>query len=337
VTMLGHIRVVDLTCDLGGYAGVVLAELGAAVVQVEWQAPGGDAAERAMDRRGKKVAAIALDDPELERLVAEADIVLRGPETQGLELRGRHPRLIDVAILPFEPDGANASRPASDLTLMGRSGLVAIGGDPDRAPLTLPGRQAWALAGIQGAIAALTALQARAASGQGQGVIVSAYRSAVLANYREPLTWGWTGRVGARTGNLLVRGKSGVRQIWQAADGHVTWALVDNPPMMRAFVAQMGDMAGELAAVDWDAILVADTAQETLQRWERLVAAWLATRPRAELTGLSNRHGMGLSAIDSVTDVLASDHLAARGLWRDDAIDGRRVRVPGPLFGWSAA
>jgi len=333
--MLGHLKVIDLTCGLGAYAGVMLAELGAQVTLAEWQPPVGDAAETAMDRRGKHVVPLALDSAELRALVAEADIVLRGPEAFGADI-GTHDALIDVAILAFEPGRGNEHRLATDLTLMARSGLVAIGGDPDRAPLTMPGRQAWALAGIQGAIAALTALHARAADGRGQTVQVYAYRAAVLANYREPLTWGWTGRIGSRTGNLLVRGKSGVRQIWQAADGHVTWALVDNPPMMRAFVGQMGDMAGELAEVDWENILVADMPQEVLQRWERLVAAWLATMPRADLTRRSNAHGMGLSAIDEVPDVLASPHLAARGLWRDAEIDGHTVRVPGPLFARTA-
>ncbi|MES2441330.1 MAG: CoA transferase [Pseudomonadota bacterium] len=329
--MLAHLKVVDLTVDLGSYAGVMLAELGADVLLAEWRAPIGDAAEVAMARRGKRVRALALDDPELAALIDEADIVLRGPETFPGSTT-RNPKLIDVAILPFDAGRANEARPATDLTLMARSGLLTIGGDPDRAPLALPGRQAWALAGIQGAIAALTALHARAASGRGQIVTVSAHRSAVLANYREPLTYEWTGRVGNRTGNLLVRGKSGVRQVWSAADGHVTWALVDNPPMMRAIVAQMGGMAGALAEVDWEAILVADMPQEVLQGWEALVGAWLATKSRAELTALSNKHGMGLSAISEPADVIASAHLNARGLWRDAVVDGHEVRVPGPLF-----
>ena len=338
MTMLGHIKVVDLTRDLGAYAGVLLAELGADVAQVEQGGPL-DPAELVMARRGKRDAGFAIDDPALPALIDDADIVLRGPEDlpkalAPAALAARNPRLIDVAIHPFEVDGPNAARPATDLTLMARSGLVAIGGDPDRAPLNMPGRQAWALAGIQGAIAALVALNARAASSVGEQVVVSAYRSAVLANYREPLTWGWVGKVGVRTGNLLVRGKSGVQQVWRCADGFVTWALVDNQPMMRSTVARMAEdgMAGALADIDWDAILVADVPRETLIEWEAIVAAWLATKTRAELTALSNRHGMGLSAIDAPADVLASDHLAARGLWREVEVNGRSVRVPGPLF-----
>lgn len=330
--MLKHIRIVDLTRDLGAYAGALLARLGATVVTAG--AGERDPSELAMDQHGKRVA-----DGSLLDLVDAADIVFRGPERCAPELSpealaARNPRLIDIAILPFDKGGANQDRPATDLTIMARSGLMTIVGDPGMPPLTLPGRQAWALAGIQGAIAALVALNARAADGQGQQAWVSAYRSAVLANYREPLTWEWVGKVGTRTGNLLIRGKSGVRQVWAAQDGWVTWALVDNQPMMRATVARMAedDMAGELADVDWDATLVADMPQDILQRWEKTVEAWLATKDRATLTRLSNKHGMGLSAISEVADVLASDHLVARGLWEETQVEGKTVKIPGPLF-----
>lgn len=337
--MLGHIRVIDLTSDLGGYAGALLARLGADVTQIGLPLAGGDPGEAEMALHGKRIADMALDDPALIRLIADADVLFRGNESLPAALSPEalaalNPALIDVAIVPFDADGTNAGRPATDLTLMARSGLMTIIGDPDRPPLTLPGRQAWALAGIQGAIAALVALNARAADGMGQQASVSAYRSTVLANYREPLMWDWAGRVGNRTGNLLVRGKSGVRQVWECADGYVTWAFVDNQPMMRSVVARMTEdgMAGTLADVDWDSILVADTPRETLIGWEDLVVAWLATKTKAQLTELSNRYGMGLSAISSVEEVLASQHLAARGLWQDAEVAGRTVRVPGPMF-----
>jgi len=342
--MLRHIRVVDLTSDLGGYAGALLARLGADVAHIGRLPANLDPGEAEMGIHGKRLLDVALDDPALLALIAKADILFRGneglPATLAPEaLAALNPALIDVAILPFDADGANGERPATDLTLMARSGLMTIIGDPDRPPLTLPGRQAWALAGIQGAIAALTALNARAADGVGQVASVSAYRSAVLANYREPLMWDWAGRVGNRTGNLLVRGKSGVRQVWECGDGYVTWAFVDNQPMMRSVVARMAEdgMAGALAEVDWDAILVADTPRETLIGWEDLVVAWLATKTKAELTELSNRHGMGLSAISSVEEVLASRHLAARGLWQDAGVAGRTVRVPGAMFSETTA
>ncbi|MFL9841513.1 CoA transferase [Sphingomonas sp. ST-64] len=312
--MLSHLLIVDLTAGLGEIAGRMLAELGARVVRAD---AGGSVAWN----HGKEIG-------DAEALLASADVVFRNPGREHCELIAANPKLIDVVVAPFLPGGPNDARPETDLTLMARSGLMTILGDPDRAPMTMPGQQAYALGGIQAVIGALTALHARAASGTGQLVEVSAYQSAVLANYREPLTWGWVGRVGNRTGNLLIRGKSGVKQIWECADGHVTWALVDNPPMMRGMVKAMGDAAGPLAEVDWDAILVADMPRETLVEWEAVVEAFFLRRTRAQLGAMSTSGGLGLSWIDTPADALNSEHLAARSLWRD--VDG--VKLPGKLW-----
>lgn len=313
---LSHLKVVDLTDELGAIAGRMLSELGA---DVQRHADGALAWNH-----GKR----PLGTADIESALAEVDIVLREPSRDHDALSAANPRLIDVVIAPFLSGGSNDERPQTELTLMARSGLMTIVGDPDRAPLTLPGQQAYALAGIQAVIGALMALRARASSGRGQLVEVSAYQSAVLANYREPLTWGWTGRIGKRTGNLLIRGKSGVRQVWPCKDGWVTWALVDNPPMMRAMVRLLGEGAGPLAEVDWDKVLVADIPRETLVEWEEIVADYFLTRTRAELGEQSTAKGLGLSYIDTPEDALESEHLNARGLWRD--VDG--VKLPGPLW-----
>lgn len=312
--MLAHLTIVDLTHGLGEIAGRMLAQLGATVTRA-------DAGSDSAWNHGKQTG-------DAEALLPTADIVFRNPGRDHATLVAANPKLIDVVIAPFLPDGPNDDRPETDLTLMARSGLMTILGDPDRAPMTMPGEQAYALGGIQGVIGALTALHARAATGKGQLVEISTYQSAVLANYREPLTWGWTGRIGNRTGNLLIRGKSGVRQVWPCADGFVTWALVDNPPMMRAMVKAMGDQAGPLAGVDWDNILVADTPREQLIEWENAVEAFFAKHTRGQLGAMSTTGGLGLSWIDSPQDALASEHLEARGLWTD--VDG--VKLPGKLW-----
>jgi len=322
--MLNHLTIIDATGELGALAGHMLAQLGASVTRLV--PAGGEKADPVWNRDKR---CIALDEADLPSLLSRADILLRNGPLPGVE-PGDYPGLIDVLLTPF----ACADRPATDLTLMARSGLLHIGGDPDREPLRLPGQQAYALGAIQAVIGALTALHAR--KDKGQRVTVSAYQSAVLANYREPLMWDWAGKVGGRQGNLLVRGKSGVNQVWKVADGWVTWALVDNPGMMRAMVAlmQADDMAGPLAGVEWESILVADLPQETLKEWEKIVGAFFATKTSTFLAEQSNRHGMGLSAIDVPDDVLNSAHHAARGAFNDfaDPVSGRTLRVPGPLF-----
>ena len=340
--MLGHLKILDLTGELGAYAGRLLAALGAQVIRIE--PPGGDpgrgdAIEYAAAHAGKRC--VALDSASaFGTLLDAADIVL--DEDGALAARGfadaaleaSHPSLVIVHVLPHGAGEALDLAPAADLTVLAMSGIMHIVGEPDRPPLKLPGAQAAALAGTQAAIAALMAINARAADGHGQHVEVSAYQSAVLAGYRDPIVWEWTGRLGQRTGNRLVRGKSGVRQIWACEDGYVTWSLVDNPPMMRGMTALMqAHGAGEgLAAIDWGRTLVADADQQVIDRLEEEAAAFFLRFPRATLASWSAAKGLGLSPIATPADALAEPHWHARNFWRKTEADGISLALPGPPF-----
>ena len=321
VPTLSHLLVIDATGSLGANAGTMLARLGARVLKV---ASGkSDPEHHPVWDAAKEPCPALPGTAAFEELLDRADIVLRNPGGAADHWTDGRPALIDVVVGPFMPGGALAQRPATDLTLSARSGLTNMIGDPDRAPLRMPGAQVYALAGIQAATAALAALAMRGRTGKGQRVLVSAFQAGVHANYRDPLVWAWTGRIGKRTGNKLVRGKSGVTQMWRCADGFVTWSLVDNPPMMRAMVKLMGEDAGELAAVEWNGLLVADLPPEQIAAWEAIVARFFGKHTRSDLAEWSSRDGLGLSYIDLPGDVLASGHLAARGLWEERG--GRKV------------
>ena len=170
-------------------------------------------------------------------------------------------------------------------------------------------------------------LRARRQTGAGQRITLSARQSAALANYREAVMYEHTGRIGTRRGNMLVRGKSGVRQVWPCADGFVTWSMIDNPGMMRALVRVMEaeGAAGELSQIDWDAILVADTDQAVIDRWQEIVAAFFAHHDRQKLADWSLEHGWGLSPIIRLAEVPQSPQMVARGVFDADGL-------PGPLF-----
>jgi crotonobetainyl-CoA:carnitine CoA-transferase CaiB-like acyl-CoA transferase len=360
--MLSHLSVVELADDLGAYTGRLLVELGAVVTKVE--PPGGDSSRRRgpAAREGDQDASLAwlawnagkrglvldleapADRERLETLIGGADILLQGGGDRlaalGLDydrLAAANPGLISVIVAPFAEGGDLAGAPASDLTLMAQSGIMHMVGDPDRPPLKLPGEQAYALAGTQGCIAALTALNACASNeGRGERVWVSAYQSAVLAGYRDPLVWEWTGRLGQRTGNRLFRGKSGVRQIWQVRDGYVTWSLVDNLGMIKGMIALMAADGAEglLAEVDWENTLLAEAPQERIDEWEGVLEGWFGTKTKSELAAHSAEKGLGLSKIDTPQEALDSDHWAARGFWRRLKDEDRNLDLPfpGPLF-----
>ncbi len=345
--MLSHLRIIECTSGLESYAGRIFAELGAEVIKLEPK--GGDPARKLPPfadgvtdaglpwlvwNAGKRsVTAIGT-------LLDAADILLIGEDRGGLPaydgLAAKNPRLIEVDIRPFSEDGPYGSRPASDLTLMAMSGLLNSVGDPDRAPLNLPGEQIHALVGIQAATAALLAVYARHASGKGQRAVVSAFQSGVLANYRDPLVFDWEGRIGRRTGNQLVRGRSGVRQVWPAKDGYVTWALVDNPGMMKGMVGYMRakGVGGELLTIDWEHILVANADQADIERWEALIEPFFLAHTKEELFKMSNDAGLGLSRIDDPDDALASPQWNHRRFWRivDDQARGLALSLPGALF-----
>ncbi|WP_425050591.1 CoA transferase [Psychromarinibacter sp. S121] len=328
MTMLQGNNVVVIADKLADFGGSILARLGADVVLFR------SADDMTRGRAAAWHQGMRESTDDLPTLLGWADILLddrrSAPENPERDaLAAQHDRLIHVVVTGW-PEG-QPQRPVTDLTLMAASGLMAVTGEPHKPPLRLPGEQAYALTGIQAATAALMGLRARRTTGKGQRITLSALQSAALANYREAVMYDWTGRIGTRRGNMLVRGKSGVRQVWPCADGHVTWSMIDNPGMMRAVVRAMeaDGGAGELAQVDWDAILVADTDQDVIERWQGLIAAFFARHTRADLGRMSLEAGWGLSPITKLAEVPDSPQMQARGMFHKDA-EGRRL--PGPLF-----
>ncbi|GGL61514.1 CoA transferase [Wenxinia marina] len=336
MSLLDGLKVVIVADRLTDLGGRMLAEMGADVVLLSERQETTDA-RRAAWLHGMRRPA---EGETAEGLVAAADILLdgrrRGAEPGLDDAAAQNPRLIHVIA---HPGIGTDDTPATDLTLMARSGLMTVIGDPDRPPLRLPGEQGYALTGIQVATAALLGLAARRRTGQGQRIDVSAVQSATLANYREAVMYAWTGRVGRRTGNRLVRGSSGVRQVWPCADGYVTWSMIDNPNMMRSLVRVMEaeGAAGELSDIVWEDILVADTDQAVIDRWQEVFGAFFASHDKATLADWSLRHGWGLSAIATLDEVRGSPHLADRGLWVEVDDHGTTRPLPGPLFRFDRA
>lgn len=321
MTMLENTRVVVVADRLTDFAGSMLARLGADVILAA-------ATEQTVPREKAWHQGVARSDAPLEALLAEADIFLddrrSGKYPERDAVAGRFEKLIHIVVTGW-PEGA-PQRPVTDITLMAQSGLMSVIGTPDKPPLRLPGEQAYALTNIQVATAALMGLRARRLTEKGQRITVSALQSTALANYREAVMYDWTGRIGKRQGNMLVRGRSGVRQIWPCADGYVTWSMIDNPNMMRALVRVMETegVAGELSEIDWAAILVADTDQEIIERWQAIVGAFFVKHDRQTLADWSLEHGWGLSPIIKAVEVKDLPQMKARGVFENG--------LPGPLF-----
>jgi crotonobetainyl-CoA:carnitine CoA-transferase CaiB-like acyl-CoA transferase len=185
-----------------GYAGKLVADLGAEVVRLERPRVGdglryhglfvGDTPHR--ERGGlslylhaaKRSVALSLESMTgttiLRQLAATVDIMLEGFPAGYLTARGlgfetlqaSNAGLVLTSISPFGQTGPDVYLPASDITVCAAAGITYSVGSPGREPLTPPLFQSAYQAGMGGAAATAPALLARDTAGVTQHADVSA-------------------------------------------------------------------------------------------------------------------------------------------------------------------
>ena len=187
-TPLHGIRVLDLTNVLAGpFCCHQLAHLGAEVIKVEVPKTGDLARQLGADpelnkigmgvsflaqNAGKKSVTAKLKSEGgkkvLRRLVASADVLVENYRPGVMDrlgvgyeaLRDINPRLIYCAISGFGQTGDWSDRPAYDQIVQGASGVMAITGDTDSAPLRVGFPVADTVGGLTAAMAISAALNA---------------------------------------------------------------------------------------------------------------------------------------------------------------------------------
>ena len=187
-TPLHGIRVLDLTNVLAGpFCCHQLAHLGAEVIKVEVPKTGDLARQLGADpelnkigmgvsflaqNAGKKSVTANLKSEGgkevLRRLVASADVLVENYRPGVMDrlgvgyeaLRDINPRLIYCAISGFGQTGDWSNRPAYDQIVQGASGVMAITGDTDSAPLRVGFPVADTVGGLTAAMAISAALNA---------------------------------------------------------------------------------------------------------------------------------------------------------------------------------
>jgi len=206
---LAGLRVVELAHIMAGpVAGLMLADMGAAVVKVE-KLPGGDDTRRMVPPRiGAESAAylmmnrnkrgMALDlktaggKEALRRLVARADVLIENYRAGTLEklgfgygqVRAWAPKLVYCSLSGFGRTGPYAARGGFDLVAQGMSGLMAItGAGGARAPVKVGAPVTDITSGILAAMGILAALQARNRTGQGQLVETSLFEAGIVQTF----------------------------------------------------------------------------------------------------------------------------------------------------------
>jgi len=218
---ISNLKVVDLTEALAGpYCTMMLGDLGAEVIKIErpgvgdqsrqWGAkltfrrklPDGRSAYFCSTNRNKRSLALDLKQSAAQdvmgRLLATADVlVCNVPRLDSLrrlglhpdDVRQQYPRLIYCAISGYGHSGPNAGLGGYDLVAQGEAGLMSITGTVESAPIRYPIPLADMTTGMYSALAILSAVIARTATGEGQFIDMSlvesqaAWTTIVAADY----------------------------------------------------------------------------------------------------------------------------------------------------------
>ncbi len=311
----------------GGYAGRLLADLGAEVVKVE--PPSGDRL-RALGpfpadkpdpeagglhlalNAGKRSLVLDLESREgrerLRALAARADILLESAGPGVMEGRGlapdrlleANPQLVYASHSPFGLSGPYAGRVTSEIVDWAMGGYMYFGGDPGQRPIMVHGHQAELHAGMQLAAGALAALWHARRTGTGQHLEVSTFEAMLNAHVWLTTMWTHEGLIQTREPSLLT----------PCADGHVIWMGMRN---LDVFVLiERPDL------ID-DPRWTPENWRASVPELRALFAEWAADRSRAEICEKGQALRLAVTPANTIEELARAVQLRERGWWRETA------------------
>jgi len=249
---------------MGGYCGLLLANLGAEVILIE--TPDGDAMRRDgpfkddepdpekslsfaayhTNKNGIVLDLEARDDQEtLKRLAQGADVLLEDKPVGFLDrqhlgfsaLRELNQKLVMTSITGFGQSGPYRDFKAPSIVAFAMGGLMNVCGHPGRAPLMGPCDIAYHLASVHAAFGTLLALFNRRESGRGEHVEASLQEVLVADPFLRLITrYSVTGEITARTGHSQ---STTVAETYQCKDGYAR-IFVNQPDHWRRFLEWLG-------------------------------------------------------------------------------------------------
>jgi glutaryl-CoA transferase len=349
---LNGIRVLDLTRVLAGpLCTMMLGDLGANVIKVErpgagdetrgWGPPfdaEGRSAYFLSINRNKLGLAADLSDPAdrllIDRLIAEADVVVDNFRPGALERQGLdpericrdRPELVWCSITGF---GAKSDRPGYDFVAQAECGWMAITGDPSGDPMKVGVALADVITGKDATIAILAALVQRFRTNVGGRIVVSLADStrAALVNVAQ---------------NVLVSGDDATRwgnahpnlvpyQLFRAADRPIVVA-VGSDAQWRACARALGlpDLADDPVLASNEGRLLA--RQRIVVAFTQRIATEVARIWQQKLTAAGVPNGVVKTVLEAVQAAGEGGGGAASPLSGMPSSVGGLVRFPPPTL-----
>jgi crotonobetainyl-CoA:carnitine CoA-transferase CaiB-like acyl-CoA transferase len=355
MTILGDLRIVDLTGDQGAYAGKLLGDLGAEVVRLV--GPEGDPLAGVPPiagpddllgslsyqhyLTGRRSVVVDPQAPDGARTVAEllqgADALLESLATPGRRrwgvedhrLHADHPGLVHVSISGYGRTGPLAEVPWTEITAAAAGGLLYLIGEPDRPPVQLGGHQLYHLTAMYAAAAVLMGIRRSWLNGRGACVDLSMQEVAFsITGDRQPtIVQALTGVSPRRTGNQTPHFYP--YRNFPCHDGWVTICALE-PKQWAALSEWIAEATGDGAILDprfggrgYDRVPYADELGP-------LIRAFCMRFDKRTLYIEGQARGIPIMPASSVADLLVDPQLEARNFFQDLTLGtGRTVRIPG--------
>ena len=266
----------------------------------------------AANKRAMSLAHACPDGEALIDLLRSADVLVTDwteadfERSWGLafaDLRERLPGLVLVSVSPFGLDGPFAGLLGSELVVQALSGYAGLNGDKERAPLKAPGHVLGYACGVSAFVAALAALISRLESGRGR--FIEASEVETLAAILPLLRIEYTGEHPKREGGP----STGVRA-HRCRDGWVTFIP---PPDDQ--LAEYGEALG-IAEGEWPPLVEGEDLASRRAKLLPLLAGKVRDRTADEVFHGLARRRVVCGKVASPADLLADEHLAARGFFQ---------------------
>ena len=325
---LEGLKVLDLTRLLpGGYATLLLADLGADVLKIEepgkgdyirWTPPVvGDfsSAHIALNRNKRSMTLNLKTDAGREifgDLAAEADVVIEsfrpgvmdrlgvGYETLKEKNRG----LVYCAISGYGQTGPRSLVAGHDANYIGYAGVLGINGEEGRRPV-IPGVQVGDLAGggMAAVIAITAALVRRASTGEGDFCDIAMADGALSWLTIHAGSFVATGEDPERE-LMHLSGRNPCYRVYPAADGYISVGALE-PQFWAALCDAIDrpDLVGE-------AFAMGDRRDEVIEELEKL----FSTKTRAEWMATFEGRDVCVGPVNTFSETFADEQFLARDM-----------------------
>lgn len=303
-------RVLEIGGFAAGFCGRLFAQSGYDVVRIE---TGTDepawVRSEAMSlflHPGKR--RVRTDDPELiAELAAHADIVVaQAKDAQGIDALGfdEWTSPVKCAVTPFGRTGPKRNWQAVPNVLLAMGGYTNLMGDPDRAPLSLPGHYVE----FQSGGLAFTATNACRLAGKRNVIDIGMLEVVMSLSQFTTVMWHCSRVIRSRHGSDFYSVVPS--NLFRCADGWIYMNIV--PAFWDPFTVFLE--RPELA-ID-ERFATNERRMRNRDSLHDLIADILAPMTRAQIERRADECRIPLGLVQTFDDILADPHLAVRDMWQ---------------------